>query len=58
MYVISTRYLYSCVWKNVGVLNDDFFGAFLAAANSILAALYAAVLVVTRVRQQKNATPT
>ncbi len=43
------RYLYCCVWKNVGVLNDEFVARFLVACNTILALGYGAVIYATGV---------
>ena len=39
------RYLYIFVWRNVGHLNDEFFGVFTAVANIILAVYFAAASV-------------
>ncbi len=42
----ALRYLYSFVWRNsVGALNDDLCASFLLRANSLLALLFALVLL-------------
>ena len=33
---LNCRYLYAFVWHNVGYLNDEFFGIFLAFTNAFL----------------------
>ena len=38
------RYLYAFVWHNVGVLNDNFFGFFLAIYNAFMS-IYFAIFV-------------
>ncbi|XP_059085470.1 uncharacterized protein LOC131882360 [Tigriopus californicus] len=38
--IMVLRYLYICVWKHVGKLNDEFFSVFLTLANVGLAGLF------------------
>ncbi|TRY79488.1 hypothetical protein TCAL_16022 [Tigriopus californicus] len=46
--IMVLRYLYICVWKNVGKLNDAFFSAFLTVANMFLASFFALVTMLSQ----------
>ncbi|TRY79776.1 hypothetical protein TCAL_16099 [Tigriopus californicus] len=46
--IMVLRYLYICVWKNVGKLNDDFFSAFLIVANLFLGSFFALVTMMSQ----------
>ena len=43
----ASRYLYSCVFKNVGILNEEFFQTFLFSANLLLVGVAAFFMVGT-----------
>ncbi len=43
------RYLYTCKWKNVGHLNDDFWAQALVALNMVFGLVVAVILAMTKV---------
>ena len=44
---LNCRYLYAFVWHNVGYLNDEFFGMFLAFTNAFLSFYFGVFATVT-----------
>ena len=44
---LSCRYLYAFVWRNVGSVNDDFFGTFLALVNVVFTAYFSIFAMLT-----------
>ena len=46
--LLGQKYLYATVWKNVGMLNDDFFFFFLRVFNILASVLLALVMLFSR----------
>ncbi len=47
---LSCRYMYTCVWRHLGALDDDFFGLYFMLASILLAAFYSVLLIITGVK--------
>ena len=47
--------MYTCVWRHLGALDDDFFGLYFMLASILLAAFYSVLLIITGVKYLRNA---